>query len=681
MLCFTCRDLIIKYFSHPPQPPAWFEFTHNSFAEVKTSANAGCKICHLVCGVMEEYKYQYKPVIKGASMEQSTILWSNLSINFYSPGKLAATDDQLVACLDASDPESALNKYALHDLEYQYDLQYDVSERTDDERCFELARIWSDTCIHLHPRCARSQNPQLPNRVVDVGLTDSQTDPYLFETKGLKCGQYITLSHRWPPNLNFKTTSLNIDRHRHGMPLPQMPTTFRDAVIVCRKVGIRYLWIDALCILQDSEEDWAIEAPQMGTIYSNATFTISALHTTSSEGGLFSQRPTVRSVSFESPVPGETKGEVVGLRVSLPSFDDDMNGSPLSDRGWIYQERLLSTATLHYGRNQLHWECRTIVSPECSKPIFPPMNAFLYDFSRSLWLAKTQQGYATGEWQEIVAGYSRKQFTIKTDKLAAITTIANRYRDEIFPKSIFIAGLWLQGLHIELIWSHDSRKSTRHLGPPPPIRQNLVQEGWKPRSPSWSWISVDYPTSAMFNSTVGSVIDPDPDFKVLGHTALSPGALSGIDLSAYRHGRAKIALYLQGRIMGLPAGPMAGPARRTVEEMTITLPHRIGYMPLFVWIDPGRAVSDIVYCLKTAHESADKGIPGVPYGWFLILELIPTAWLKDMAFRIVDDATEAAVNMSTRPVLTFRRIGVGKGPKEFVDEYFDGARKCQFMLI
>lgn len=469
-----------------------------------------------------------------------------------------------------------------------------------------------------------------------------------------KCGRYVTLSHRWPPNLSLKTTSQSIDQHRQGIPLSRMPATFRDAVIVCRKLGIRYLWIDALCILQGSDEDWAKEAPQMGPIYSNAVFTISALDASSSDGGLFRDRPPVTSVTFESPVPEESKSQVMGLRVSMPSFDSDMERSPLDARGWVYQERLLSNANLHYGPNQMLWECQTVVSPECSKPNFFVMNALTYEFGRWLWLAKTRSTDPMGEWQEMVAVFSRKQFTVKTDKLAAIMAIASRLTGSDLLNSKFVAGVWLEDLHKQLLWTHDPRLVTRSLGPPPAPREDLVEDSWRPRSPSWSWISVDYPTSAMFNSTLGTEVDPDINFTVID---VSPS--SDVDISAYRHDRANIELLLQGIITPIPAGPLAGPPRRTVYERTIAIPDMQG-MPLSVSIDPGRMVPDILFCLKLATFSGHGVIPEPPCAWFLVLELVP---------RTNNDG------------LLFRRMGVGTGSKDYVNEFFRDGKRYEFKLI
>lgn len=120
-------------------------------------------------------------------------------------------------------------------------------------------------------------------------------------------------------------------------------------MIVCRKLGIQYLWVDALCIIQDSQEDWVKEAHRMESIYSNMVLTISALRPGASEGGHFCDRPPILSVTFESPIADPSFPSVLGLRLSPPSFDSEMQSSPLDKRGWVFQERLLSKATLHYG--------------------------------------------------------------------------------------------------------------------------------------------------------------------------------------------------------------------------------------------------------------------------------------------------------------------------------------------
>jgi hypothetical protein len=127
------------------------------------------------------------------------------------------------------------------------DLQNDLPPgRTDDIACFTLVRRWMDRCCRVHPNCSRPVESILPTRVIDVGADPSPSDssgalePFLLESGG-RHGRYVALSHRWEADLSFKTTAANIEQHRQCIPLPVLPTTFRDAVVVCSAVGIQYL--------------------------------------------------------------------------------------------------------------------------------------------------------------------------------------------------------------------------------------------------------------------------------------------------------------------------------------------------------------------------------------------------------------------------------------------------------
>jgi len=172
------------------------------------------------------------------------------------------------------------------------------------------------------------------------------------------------------------------------------------------------------------------------------------------------------------------------------------------------------------------------------------MNALTHEFGRWLLLAKTQRADAMSGWQEMVAVFSRKQFTVKTSKLAAIMAITSRLTDSNLLNSKFVAGVWLEDLYKQLLWSHDPRLGTRSLGPLPAPREDFVEDSWRSRSPSWSWISVDCPTSAMFNSTLG--------IQNINFTVIDVSPSSNVDISAYRHDRENIELLPQGKTMATP---------------------------------------------------------------------------------------------------------------------------------
>lgn len=125
------------------------------------------------------------------------------------------------------------------------------------------------------------------------------------ETNG-QCGRWIALSHCWGDAWNrpLQTTQANIWSHLEGIDLKRMPKTFQDAVVVAKAMGIRYLWIDSLCIVQDDLKDWKQESRVVGTIYQNATITIAATHSRNSSEGCFYGDAGRAYV----PLPGQSYG-------------------------------------------------------------------------------------------------------------------------------------------------------------------------------------------------------------------------------------------------------------------------------------------------------------------------------------------------------------------------------------
>jgi hypothetical protein len=117
----------------------------------------------------------------------------------------------------------------------------------------------------------------MPTRVIDLGPQDSSTPKLVLSSPDDEPGKWVSLSHTWGrPDNPFVTNSLNLSERLQGLSLEDMPATFRDAIIVIRKLGYRFLWIDSLCILQDSESDWNTEGAKMADYYGKAALTIVA---------------------------------------------------------------------------------------------------------------------------------------------------------------------------------------------------------------------------------------------------------------------------------------------------------------------------------------------------------------------------------------------------------------------
>ena len=148
------------------------------------------------------------------------------------------------------------------------------------EQNLELMSEWLRDCSTRHVGCSVREPDRLPTRVIDVGLSSPACPkPYLLCSDGLD-GRYAALSHCWgtpsASNPGFKTEAHNYERMRAGIAFESMPALFQDAIFTTWKLGIPYLWIDSVCIIQDSKEDWEAESAKMGSVYRNAYVTIVA---------------------------------------------------------------------------------------------------------------------------------------------------------------------------------------------------------------------------------------------------------------------------------------------------------------------------------------------------------------------------------------------------------------------
>ncbi|CZR51356.1 uncharacterized protein PAC_01231 [Phialocephala subalpina] len=659
VLCNTCKSLILNL--NQNHNPSSFRLLHLRWDALVQSAGDGCPTFSFVVTQFTPNPSKYDLNISGDSSRQSCIQWSSsLKLELYEPGKLAVADDRLEHSLDASRPNSNLNceftknsleVYTPEYIEQGPNVQYDVSPRTNDDTCFQLIKKWIECCSTLHLRCGKPENePMLPTRVSDV--TKEGSDPFLKETKGAY-GKYVTLSHRWPDVLISQTTTKSLNNNHRAIALADMPSPFQDTVDVCRKLGIQYLWIDSLCIVQDSNEDWAAEAAQMGLYYSNALFTIAALQDHSK--GLYSSRSAPSSIPFESPIPDKSPPKILALRKAFPSLDFELLASSLDSRGWVFQERLLSRAILHFGPNQLFWECRTVISPECSKPTFHSLRSLTYRFGRWLWLARKEGEYAMGEWQEI------RLFVI-------------------FPNTKVTAGIWHNDVYKQLLWAVESKPDLFNDGnlfelmflKPTNMPDEAFDVAAKPRSPTWSWISVDYPIAAYFNDNAGTGIKVDSDFTV---TYMDPRE----DILKFQKGSYAIELGIEARVIGVPSRSLEGKSNSKGTPFQYTLPNKENFVisGLTGHIDPGIKVPKLLWLVRVANTD---GV-GMRLGYFLILDAI-LPWEERLVLRELVELYEVTGGgILVTKEWVYKRIGIGWGPKEYVDEVFQESMKHNLRIV
>jgi hypothetical protein len=217
-----------------------------------------------------------------------------------------------------------------------------------------LLNEWVRSCNETH-QCLPSTETILPTRVIDVGSKDSANVRLFSETQG-RSGKYLALSHRWgspAQNKRCCTETNNLKKHEEGISIADLPKTFRDAVHVTRNLGVQYLWIDSLCIIQNDEKDWEAESKLMEQVFSAAYATIAASCARRTDDGFLKARMNRQCVTMANPASGSK----FYLCSAIDDFHNDVDQGELNKRGWVLQERALSRRTIYFTEKQTYWEC------------------------------------------------------------------------------------------------------------------------------------------------------------------------------------------------------------------------------------------------------------------------------------------------------------------------------------
>lgn len=168
---------------------------------------------------------------------------------------------------------------------------------------------------------------------------------------------YVCLSHCWGGSQPLRTLKSNLQLHKKSIPWSQIPRTFQDAITWTRMLGIKYIWIDSLCIIQDDNDDWEKESAQMMHIYQSSFLTLAASWSQGSDSGCFADSMEDYPI-YQLTALDQQSGIHCNVfaRKSLPHWfinTSDRKEFPLLTRGWVFQERLLSPRFLHFGKGEL----------------------------------------------------------------------------------------------------------------------------------------------------------------------------------------------------------------------------------------------------------------------------------------------------------------------------------------
>jgi hypothetical protein len=388
-------------------------------------------------------------------------------------------------------------------VEHDSGVTFDLDENTSGPRAWQCAEQWVRDCVNSHDECNISGDPNFtPTRLLRInGEREPPTWSLMLRDECSPGLPFNTLSYVWgkgPLSEKLRLLQSTIDDMRHEQSIEMLPKTFQDAIRVCLRLKVYHLWIDSLCIVQDSEEDWEKESQSMHLVYRNSYLTISTVWGVDDSCGLFCPRdtalvaPTVvqlRSTTHDVPKLYRHRGEL-----GHTWNRQWVKGASIL-RAWCVQERLLASRVLHFHSTQLFWECRH--HSACEVNPYDCLNS-----GRNLSVSSLRPA-RNHTWKQLLGAptppapaddyermlfnwyialhiYTDASLTFPSDKLVALAGISNdlkRRLHDLRPEipHRYIAGLWEEDLRTGLCWS------TRFGNTRPTVY----------RAPSWSWASID----------------------------------------------------------------------------------------------------------------------------------------------------------------------------------------------
>ena len=355
-----------------------------------------------------------------------------------------------------------------------------------------------------------SEDPKLPKRVLHTYHDGEHLQTRLYESKPGERAQYTTLSHCWGDNQPLTTTSTNDEQHCDKIDWELLPKTFQDAIIITHGLGLQYLWIDSLCIVQDSENDWREQSAIMKDIYGYSYVTIAAAANDAFEHGLHL-------------LERAKKDKVFACRTEILTLDKP--GSKLFTRAWVLQERLLASRILYFFQGEVAFECSNHIRCQCSdvstlspavrdpfeadwgmqRDKSPAFRDLKYRFTEAniSKIGKRLRLFASRSvtcerdlcpslsydenvemlelWNEILHHYIRRAITKTTDRLPALSGIAGAF-GSTGAHGIYHAGLWETWFVHMLLWYVDQAE-WKGMTPEPFTAEDLDTL----LAPSWSW--------------------------------------------------------------------------------------------------------------------------------------------------------------------------------------------------
>ncbi|KAK5163373.1 uncharacterized protein LTR77_010746 [Saxophila tyrrhenica] len=622
-ICSTCRTIPHNIFTVPASSDLTQFKLWDSFTRFAESAARGCHTCTLLYeAVHEPYKSRLKnaevyleSLSTGDNVKREVVVTANSTLLEPCAGR---EEEALLKGGNLSAGTSftpiAHLKFALNHNEIEASTKYYqdmISLYAEDDGAQRYIRQSLDKCLaEHHESCNRSifplsaqatQRPThtnivygndgvavAPTRLVYVG-SDAVNDPPRI-VPGEEClykGGHLILSYCWgmtPKDAPWQLTSNTMESFAVEIPLNVLPQTLHDAFMWTRRLGEAYIWIDSMCIVQDSKEDWEREASRMASIYGCAKMTLVAA-SSSAYGGMTDRRNPLRNSAATLPC---SEGTVYilpnGQKRSTPL------PPPTESRGWCYQENLLSSRLVRFTRTSVQYQCS---GDNARPPVRAQGLERLTDHPPFRWYIL---------WYRLIERYTNMHLTYPADKLRAFHGIAMDKAGGHYNAGFLGADPWAS-----LLWCRDEHQ----------IRMRPGRRYEEYVAPSWSWAAVDAPVlfyEANGRSTREKQLEPVPwdpvllsasvkqasyfdtgavksgsvqlsAFCALARTATNEPYLFNTKLGRHTYGRRNLRDCSTGRVIGLMVFDVASEAADAIVLLCVLL-HAVN---VELWLKNGTA--------------------------------------------------------------------------------------------
>ncbi|KAK5658442.1 hypothetical protein OQA88_1831 [Cercophora sp. LCS_1] len=487
-------------------------WVRGAVSKFQAAGEAGCPSCTMILQAVEEFSPGWIARHSEDGDDAKIICrgFSNVTlVSTKEPGRLSFSIFMAHGFAHRHTPKRGPTNYSEKfwavSNRFEMPSSLEIVANAGSDKAFDRVSFWYNRCLALHSKCKPPQPEFTPTRVLDLSTT-SQDGILVLNTEDRSqtesLGPYACLSYCWGQDLDgvVKTTRASLSTFQRGIDVATLPKTIRDAIRVCENLGLSYLWVDSLCIVQDDADDWARESEQMCEIYSNSHITVAAGSASSAKEGFLGEQvfgsPSWQR-EFKTTFGGRCRdadGDKMLIRIpGCDSLDRPCSRpeTPLETRGWTLQEMVLPSRVLHYTGHELAWECNTEHFCECGRKTH--VNECPWDHSNTF---KTTfrgvnlkgagpwcENLCDEGWKAMIREFTKRRLTFQSDRLHAIKGMA-RMVQSTFPGDTdldpgYAFGMFRHSFEKLLFWW----ATTPERAPPARVSPLIA--------PTWSWASAE----------------------------------------------------------------------------------------------------------------------------------------------------------------------------------------------